>query len=37
MLETMIVTVFLFFIFGFLLDISVNLRRLNNNVKRLIK
>jgi len=25
------------FIFGFLLDVSINLRRLNNNVKKLIK
>lgn len=29
--------VFVIFILGFLLDISINLRRLNQNVKKLIK
>ncbi len=37
MFETMIFIIFVCFIFGFLLDISVNIRRLNNNVKKLIK
>ena len=33
----MMFVVFVVFIFGFLLDISINIRRLNNNVKKLIK
>jgi len=37
MFIVMIFVVFIVFIFGFLLDISINLRRLNNNVKKLIK
>jgi hypothetical protein len=37
MFVVMVFVVFIVFIFGFLLDISINLRRLNNNVKKLIK
>jgi hypothetical protein len=37
MVVEMVFVVFVVFIFGFLLDISINLRRLNNNVKKLIK
>lgn len=37
MIATAVFVVFVVFIFGFLLDISINLRRLNGNVKKLIK
>jgi hypothetical protein len=37
MVVEMVFVVLVIFIFGFLLDISINLRRLNNNVKKLIK
>jgi hypothetical protein len=37
MVVEMVFMVLVIFIFGFLLDISINLRRLNNNVKKLIK
>jgi hypothetical protein len=37
MLIIMVLVVFLIFILGFLLDISLNLRRLNGNIKKLVK
>jgi len=37
MLVMMSLIIFVIFIFGFLLDISINLRRLNNHVKKMIK
>ena len=37
MLMLFSLTIFVFFILGVLLDISFNLRRLNDNVKKLIK
>jgi hypothetical protein len=37
MFTSMVLVVFVIFIFGFLLDISINLRRLNGNIKKLIK
>ena len=37
MLIILSVSVFAIFILGFLVDISINLRRLNENVKKLIK
>lgn len=37
MFIVMMFMVFALFIFGFLLDISINVRRVNNNIKKLIK
>lgn len=34
---TMTLVTLLFFILGILLDVSINLRRLNSNVKKMIK
>jgi hypothetical protein len=37
MFTIMLFVILVIFCFGFLLDISINLRRLNNNIKKLIK